>query len=43
MPNPNDKYDVADYIITVECDIPKLKNLTSKQKEDIKKLKGDKK
>lgn len=40
MPNPNDIYDVADYIVTVQCDIPKLKNLTSKQKEDIKKLKG---
>ena len=43
MPNPNDKTDVYDYIITVQCDIPKLKNLDAKQKEAIKKLKGEKK
>lgn len=43
MPNPNDRYDVGNYIITIQCDIPKLKNLTSKQKDAIKKLKGDSK
>lgn len=38
FPNPNDNRFKGDYIITIECDIPKIKELTNEDKELIKKL-----
>lgn len=39
FPNPNDPtMPKSDYIVTVECDIPKQKDLTKEQKEKIKNL-----
>ena len=38
FPNPNDNSEKSDYIVTVECDIPKLSGLSKDKKEAIKKL-----
>lgn len=38
FPDPNTPANKADYIVTIECEIPKPKNLSTETKEMIKKL-----
>ena len=39
MPDPNNPMNMGDYIVTINCQIPKVDSLSQKQKDLIKKLK----
>ena len=39
MPDPNNPMNLSDYIVTINCQIPKVESLSQKQRDLIKKLK----